>query len=44
MLLDFFLTIFVVIEIHWPNASVDDENDQPEVSLLLVVGCGMYLM
>jgi hypothetical protein len=37
-----FLSIFVVVEIHRPNAMVD-VNDQPEVSLLFVVGCSTYL-
>jgi hypothetical protein len=34
MLLDFFIYFFH-IEIHRPNAMVDDDHDRPEASLLL---------
>jgi hypothetical protein len=37
------LSIFVVVEIYWPNAMVDNHNDRLVVSLLLVVGCSTYL-
>jgi hypothetical protein len=37
------LSIFVAIEIHRPNAMVNNDDDQPEVSLLFVVGCSTYL-
>ena len=37
-----FLSIFVVVEIHPPNAMVD-VNDRPEVSLSFVVGYSTYL-
>ena len=37
-----FLSIFVVVEIHRPNAMVD-VNDRPEVSLSFVMGCSTYL-
>jgi hypothetical protein len=39
----FFLSIFVVLEIHRPNAMVNNNDDLPEVSLLFVVGCSTYL-
>jgi hypothetical protein len=39
----FFFSIFFLIEIHRPNAMVDDDDDRPEVSLLFVVGCSTYL-
>jgi hypothetical protein len=42
LLLDF-LSIFVVVEIHWPNAMVDDDNNQLEVNWLFVLGCSTYL-
>jgi hypothetical protein len=38
-----FLSIFVVVEIHWPNAMVGNDDNQLEVSLLFVVGCSTYL-
>jgi hypothetical protein len=38
-----FLSVFVAVEIHPPNAMVNDDNNQPEVSLLFTVGCSMYL-
>jgi hypothetical protein len=39
----FCLSIFVVIEIHLPNAMVNDDDNRPEVSLLFAVGCSTYL-
>jgi hypothetical protein len=36
--LDFFVYFFLS-EIHWPNAMVEKDDDQPEVSLLFAVGC-----
>jgi hypothetical protein len=34
---------FFLIEIHRQNAMVEVDDDQPEVSLLFVVGCSTYL-
>jgi hypothetical protein len=38
-----FLSIFVAVEIHWPNTMVDGDDDRPEVSLLFLVGCSTCL-
>jgi hypothetical protein len=38
-----FLSIFVADEIHRRNAIVDGDDDRPEVSLLVVVGCSTCL-
>jgi hypothetical protein len=37
-----FLSICFVVEIHRPNAMVGDDDDQPEVSLLFILGCSTY--
>jgi hypothetical protein len=42
MLLDFYIYFFL-IEIHRQNAMAEVYDDQPEVSLLFVVGCSTYL-
>jgi hypothetical protein len=36
-------TLAGVIEIHGPNAMVDDDGYQPEVNLLFVVDCSSHL-
>jgi hypothetical protein len=39
----YFKCICIAVEIHWPNATVKDDDDLPEVCLLFVVGCSTYL-
>jgi hypothetical protein len=38
-----FFLYFFLIEIHRRNAMVEVDDNQPEVSLLFVVGCSTYL-